>query len=112
MTFGNMFAEAYQSDQHDLFRRRVAAALFINGCIMVLGFGVVPAVALRGNAEFIAHTPHLSDPAAALVLALTGAVTAIQTFSGAVVTIYRAQGHYSRSQAIDFDTTLRVERQI
>ena len=106
MTFGSMFTEAYQSGQHDLFRRRVAAALFINGCIMILGVGVVLAVALSGNAEFIAHTPHISDPAAALVLVLTGAVTAIQTFSGAVVTIYRAQGLYSRSQAIDFGTTL------
>lgn len=105
MTFGNTYTEAYQSGKIKLFQRRVATALWLNAWIMVLGVAVLLGLAWSGHVGAIAHTSHLSSCEVSVVFILYGAAIAIQTFSGALVTVYRAYGLYPRSQLIDFGST-------
>lgn len=101
MTFGNVYAQAYQAGDKARFRRLLAIALATNLALAVVGLTVLACVIASGIwMEAIAVTGLLGAPGQAVLLMLGGAII-LQTAAGATSTIYRAQGRFSRGLAFD-----------
>jgi O-antigen/teichoic acid export membrane protein len=107
-TLGNAYMDAYQKGKKDLFNRLISIGIFLMSVIVATSIvSLVLLTAFDGLTSLI-KVSTLNEASASAIFLCLGIATVLQTASGAITPIYRAQGRFPR--ALIMGAALNVAR--